>query len=348
MTRMIRGSVLLAASVALWSCSSDPTADEAGVPYQIRALPSVVFVKEDSAQLIGFSVVDQLDGQVPAIWTIGAAPPEFTVSMDSSYRPVYDAATGALTLPDSQTEVRLTITGVTAGSSSFTVEAGGKSLVVPVKVVPSSLPATFNDNTPDIGADLVVTMPAGLFLKPTATFSFAGAAAPIVVSRAPDGTSATLWVAPGTSAPLTVNGVYPDFAPALSLILNTTTTVTATNTSTYVGTDDPTTAPTITLPPVGTPFVFYDIPSSVDQFYKIVVTGTTKVKVTTDWQDGTSDIDQLWMNSAFALIAPFTGATAAHPEASTATLAAGTYYFFADQYDGDGGAWYKFTVEVVP
>ena len=110
MTRMIRGSVLLAACVGLWSCSSDPTADEAGVPFKVIALPSVVFIKQDSSQLISFQLVDEFDGQIPENWTFTSSSPNFTVAMDSSYRPVYNPD-GTLTLPELQTEVRVTITG---------------------------------------------------------------------------------------------------------------------------------------------------------------------------------------------------------------------------------------------
>ena len=43
MMRTIRSSVILAACVGIWSCSGDPTADEADVPVGILADPGVVF-----------------------------------------------------------------------------------------------------------------------------------------------------------------------------------------------------------------------------------------------------------------------------------------------------------------
>ena len=75
MTRMIRGSVLLAACVGIWSCSSDPTADEAGVPCQNRCrTPAWSSSSRTTAELISFQLVDELDGGVPSTWTIGATP----------------------------------------------------------------------------------------------------------------------------------------------------------------------------------------------------------------------------------------------------------------------------------
>jgi hypothetical protein len=95
---------------------------------------------------------------------------------------------------------------------------------------------------------------------------------------------------------------------------------------------------------VGGSVSFYDIPSAVDQFYKIVLTAPSTITVGTDWADHGADIDQLWLNGTFALIPPFTAATGSAPEASTAVFAAGTYYIYVNQYDGDPGAWYKITI----
>jgi len=343
---MMRSSVLLAACLGLWSCTNDPTADEAGVPTAIVASPLVNFVTQGTSQLITFGLVDELGGLIPSTWTISGVSPEISVAFDSTYRVIYKNGLDTLLLPDMQSQIRVTVTGVSSGVANLTVTAGGVSQDVKVSVVPSQVAATFNTTTPDIGEELVLTMPSGLSLLPTATFSAGTAAPPIVVSLAPDGSSATLLVAPGTSSPITIAGVTPDFA-ALNLSLNTTETITATSTSTFTGTDDPTTAPTITLPGVGETIAFYDIPAYVDQFYKLVITDSTTVTVGTDWADHSGDIDQLWMNSSFAVIPPFSAATGAAPESSTATLAPGTYYFFADIYDGAPGGWYKFTITVV-
>lgn len=346
MTRMIRGSVLLAACVGLWSCSSDPTADEAGVPFRVVAVPSVMIVNAGASQLIGFQLVDELNGQIPTTWSIGATPAGFNVAIDSNFRPVYNPD-GTLTLPAEQTEIRATISGLIPSSGEFIVTASGKSITVPVTVVHPDLPATFNTTQPNVGQQLVLTMPADLSLNPDATFTAGDSPDPIVVSQAVDGSSAVLLVAPGTSSQLTVSGITPSYAPSVNLTLETTDTIIATDASDYTGTDDPVTAPTIPLAPVGETVTIYDIPSAVDMFYKIVLTETTTIKVDTDWADHAGDVDQLYLNSAFALIPPFTAATGAAPETSTATLAAGTYYIYLNQYDGDPGDWYLLSITTV-
>jgi hypothetical protein len=347
MTRLIRGSVVLAACVGVLSCTGgDPTSGSPGTPDKIVALPGIVFVNAGSTQLISFQLLDDNTGQIPTTWSVGATPAGFNVAIDSTFRPVYNPD-GSLTLPSEQTELRATITGLIPSSGSFVISASGKSLTIPVTVIHAVLPATFNTTTPDIGQELVLTMPAGLSLQAGATYSATGAAAPIVVSQAADGSSATLLVAPGTSAPIRVVGITPDYAPGVTLSLSTSDTIIATNASTFIGTDDPNTAPLITLPAIGDTLAFYDIPAVVDQFYKIVLTDTTTITVNTDWADHDADIDQLWVNSAISVI-NCDACTGSAPEESTVTLAPGTYYFVADIYDGDPGAWYKFTITVNP
>lgn len=208
MTRMIRGSVLLAACVGLWSCSNGDTVNsEAGVPYQIRALPSVVIVKQDSSQLIAFELVDQLDGQIPEQWTITATSPNFTVTLDSTYRPVYNTD-GTLTLPDSQTQVRATITGTALGNSEFTASAGGKSITIPVSVAPGVLNAVFTPANPAPGDTVTVTLPPSLRFTPTSAVFFPGNDSVIVVSRAADSTSIRFISAPSTDTTATMTKIF--------------------------------------------------------------------------------------------------------------------------------------------
>lgn len=216
MTRLIRGSVVLAACVGLWSCGTDSTSSEAGVPFKIVSLPSVVFIKQDSSQLIAFQLVDELDGQIPEQWKITSPSPLFTVTLDSTYRPVYNAD-GSLTLPGEQTEVRATITGVALGIDSFTVSAGGKTLNIPVNVVPEKLEVTFSPASPAPGEVVTMTVVTpGLFLAPTATITFPGNLAPVGLTIAADGKSASFIPAPTTDTTATVTGVLNETYPTLS------------------------------------------------------------------------------------------------------------------------------------
>ncbi len=235
MTRLIRGSVLLAACVGLWSCGTDSTSSEAGVPYKISSLPSVVFIKTDSSQLISFQLVDELDGQIPATWTITSSSPNFTVALDSSYRPVYNSD-GTLTLPDSQVLVRATITGVALGGSTFTVSAGGKTLDIPVNVVPGTLYATFSPANPAPGAVVTMTMPPTLRLTPASAITFPGNVNPVAYTMAADSMSATFISAPTTDTMATVTNVYNIEYPTITPVtLRSQTKVTGTQSGTWNG-----------------------------------------------------------------------------------------------------------------
>jgi len=236
MTRMIRGSVLLAACVGLWSCSSDPTADLAGVPFKIVSLPSVVFIQQDSSQLIEFQLIDELDGQIPEIWTLTAASANFTVGLDSTYRPVYDAADGTLTLPDSQTQVRATIRGTALGISNFTATAGGKTLVIPVNVVPGTLRAVFAPANPAPGAVVTMTMPPTLRLTPTSVITFPPNLAPVSLTIAADSMSATFISAPTTDTVGVVTKVFNTEFPTIApFTLKTQTKLTGAQVGNWTG-----------------------------------------------------------------------------------------------------------------
>jgi hypothetical protein len=232
---MIRGSVLLAACVGLWSCSSDPTADEAGVPDKIVSLPSVIFVKQDSSELVAFQLVDALDGQIPTEWTVTANSPLFSVAFDSTFRPVYNPD-GTLTLPGQQTEARATLTGVALGVDTLTVTASGKTLDVIVNVVPGTLHVTFSPANPAPGDTVTMTMPPELRLSPTSAVTFTGNQAPIIVDRAADSTSLRFISAPTTATNATVTQIYDTQFPALPVFtLNSETKVIGTMSGAFTG-----------------------------------------------------------------------------------------------------------------
>jgi len=236
MTRLIRGSVLLAACVGLWACGTDSTSSEAGKPFKIVALPTVVFIKTDSSQLITFQLVDELDGQIPTTWTLSGSTPNFTVALDSSYRPVYNPD-GSLTLPTEQTEVRATITGTALlGTSEFTVSAGGKSLTIPVNVVPGTLYATFSPSNPAPGEVVTMTMPPSLRLTPASVITFPGNVGIASFAIAADSMSATFITPPTTDTTARVTNVYNTEFPTIAPVsLTSQTKVTGTQSGTWTG-----------------------------------------------------------------------------------------------------------------
>jgi hypothetical protein len=218
---MIRGSVLLAACVGLWSCNSDPTGDAAGKPVKIIADPSLVFIQQDSSQLISLALVDEFDGLVPDTWTLTGSSPNFTVALDSAFRPVFNPD-GSLTLTATQGQVRATITGKALGIATFTAAAGGKSLSIQVNVVPGTLRAVFTPANPAPGDTVTMTMPATLRLSPTSAVTFPGNLNPIIVSRAADSLSLRFISAPTTDTTAVVTQVFNAEFPTIPVVTYTT------------------------------------------------------------------------------------------------------------------------------
>lgn len=346
MNCIVRSSVLLAACVGLWSCTNDPTGDLGGTPTSILADPGSLFIEQGDTALVVVELLDEQGGTIPASYTISSPSADIDVIVDDAFLPEYDAD-GNLSVPSEVSRLRVSVVGVNSGSTFFTVSAEGVSLEVPVKVVPTVLAATFSELTPDIGENLIVTMPAGLTFDAEATFTFEGAADPFIVDRAVDGTSVTLLVAPGTNAPLTIDGVHPDFAPDVSLTLNTADAVAATGTTVFTGSDATATAPEITIPAVGGSVSWYDIPATSPQYYKFVLATATTLTTTINWEDGAGDIDIAWYDGAGGFLGYFGAGTGAHPEVSTHSFDAGTYFIGPEIYSGSPGGWYSFTIEVV-
>jgi hypothetical protein len=293
------------------------------------ALPGVVFVNAGQTQLISFQLLDDNTGQIPTSWNVGATPAEFTVEIDSSYRPVYNPD-GTLTLPSEQTEMRATITGLSGGYGEFTVSASGKSLVIPVYVVPVAFSPTISPAAAVIFDTVTVTPPAGYIIRQDAVFNTGTGMAPWVYNIAADGSSATMVVPPGSNGIMTIAGVEIDFLPGTSLTLPTTTTVTRPK-------QDNQGAPVmITLPAAGNSLVFTDgVGDGVDQFYGFVSNGVDSLRLTVGWSGG-ADIDLLWQNAAGAYVGNFAGATGANPEVTKVLLPAGNYTFDLNIYDDHG------------
>jgi len=343
MTRLIRGSVVLAACVGILSCTGgDPTVGSPGTPDKIVALPGVVFVNAGQSQLISFQLLDDNTGQIPTSWSVGATPPEFSVAIDSSFRPVYNPD-GSLTLPSEQTEMRATITGLAAGAAQFTVSASGKSLVIPVYVVPVAFNPTVTPAAAVLLDTVTVTAPAGYIIRQDAVFGTGTAFPAWVYNVAADGSSAQIVVPPGSNDLLTIAGVEINFLPGTSLTLPTTTTVTRAK-------QDNQGAPVmLALPAAGSSLVFTDAPGDgPDTYYGFVSNGVDSLRLTVGWEGG-ADIDLLWQNAAGSYVGNFSGATGANPEVTTVLLPAGNYTFDLNVYDdhGDPPAAYNIMLESI-
>src|SRR4051812_34737907 len=131
MKRLFRGSVVLAASVSLWSCGGDPTDVFRGGVATIDVEPSVVFVTNGAPKQVTVQALDEQGNPLADEITVTPGP-GVTVELDTAY--LRTTRTGGTALGYQQ---RYTITPTQLVSTSFTVSVGGKSQEVPVRVVPA-------------------------------------------------------------------------------------------------------------------------------------------------------------------------------------------------------------------
>ena len=340
MNRNVRSSVLLAACVGLWSCTTDPTGDLGGTADHIIADPSSIFVETGATEILEVQLYDEQGSPLAASYTVANASPNIDIVVDEEFLPEYDKD-GNLVTPEEVLRLRVAVTGLSAASTSFTISADGVDLVVPVRVLPASFNPTFEPAVADFGDTVLVTAPAGYTFSDNLIVSSEGVRDAYVVSVAPDGLTALVIPAPGTDGPLTLDGVFIDFAPGARLTLPTDGALTRPLL------DDPLTAPEVTIPGVGESVTIFDVPGSSPQFYKFVLGTATTLKTTIDWADADADIDVAWYDGAGNFLGYFGAGTAAHPEVSTHAFAAGTYVIGPEIYDGDPGAWYNIKIEVV-
>ena len=327
MNRNVRSSVLLAACVALWSCTSDPTGDLGGTPDHLIADPSTIFVVAGDTEILEIQLYDDQGGPMATSYTVSNASPNIDVTVDEEFLPEYDKD-GNLVTPENVLRLRVAVTGLSAASTSFTVSAEGVDLVVPVRVLPVSFNPTFEPAAAVFGDTVLVTPPAGYTFSDSLIVTSSTPNPAIVVSVALDGSSALIVPTPGTDGPLTFDGVFIDFAPGARLTLPSDGALTRPIQ------DDPTVAPDIPIPAIGSAVTWTDpVGDGADQFYHFTVNGTDRIKATITWE-GDADVDILWCTAICdAFVGNFAGATGANPESSTVLLAAGTYTFWANIYD---------------
>ncbi len=98
-------------------------------------------------------------------------------------------------------------------SLSLTTEGFGK------------LGATYNTTTPTSSDTVVLTVPSGLRILPSATVNFAADSSAILVGISADSTMLSVLVPPNTDAPITINGVIATGSPLFAFNLTDSTRV---------------------------------------------------------------------------------------------------------------------------
>ncbi|HEV8176740.1 MAG TPA: hypothetical protein VGP44_03525, partial [Gemmatimonadales bacterium] len=166
MKRLLRGSVVLAVAVGFLSCSGDPTKsfrESSG----IVASPTVLFVNVGETKSIVASLQDDQGSQIAGDFEVSAVGSGLTVVQDTAFQ----HTTAGLSIPN---QVRFNVTGTAIANSSFTLTAGGQTLVVPVRVTPATVNIVISNATPAWGDTITLTAPAGVLFTATSAVTFAG------------------------------------------------------------------------------------------------------------------------------------------------------------------------------
>jgi hypothetical protein len=210
MNRFRSGSVALFALLAVAGCSSEPTDDLRGGIDHLEARPTQLFIEVGQTKNVEVGAVDAQGNPLEFAYEVTETGPGITVRRDTTFLPIFvDDST--LQAPATAAKFRFIVEGASYTSTSFTVAAGGDSIVIPVQVIPQAgLAATFDDDTVDLGQSVTVTAPAGTTFTEDA-FLTIGADTLTLLSQ--DATNITFIPPPSVNSPVTINGVISASAP---------------------------------------------------------------------------------------------------------------------------------------
>ena len=330
MKRSMCGGFLLAGLIILGGCSGDPTGDLVGTGITLQPTPGSLFMAQGEQKAIIVTVLDAQGNEQDIAGFSFQAGTGISVTEDTTY-----LATSAGQLGTSR---RVFVDGLTPTATSLTISANGQTSTIPIRVTPIGTTVTLSNAAPAANEGVVITLPAGYKFGSGAGANVNGTPG-ITIGVAPDSSSATVLLPPGISGPVTVDSVGVDFAPGVLFSLPTTETVTVGPATPLAGTDDPSTAPAIAVPPAGGTTGVYDVPdfaaSGFFRFYRFDVTEPGDYTVTLNWTTG-SDLDLFLCFDPACAAGNFTAATAAKPESATYTIAApGTFYLVANDFGED-------------
>jgi hypothetical protein len=232
------------------------------------------------------------------------------------------------------------VTSVGAPGLEFT-NATATGLTTPEVV---NLPGTLSTLAPAVNQPVTITFTgaASVFQADTTIVpvTIGAAEAPVLTRTA---TTLSFLPPPGTVGPVTVSGVVLGSLPQFELTLTSADTITVPATvPTVAGTAAAGSAPTIgtitELGEGGAIFDAADFGASADHFYKVVINTDGDYAFSLNWTTG-SDIDMFICPAPGAISGScnFAAATGNKPEATVATLTAGTYWVVAEDFGGDAG-----------
>jgi hypothetical protein len=348
MTHSKCGLLLLLAAAGAVACGGDPTSSFREGNERIVATPSSLFLNQGAQIFVVTELQDAQGNQLDATFDPTDVGSEITVERDSTFL----ETTNGTTL---KTRERFIVTGVSPGLTSFTVRSGSVSLAVSVRVIPTSIAATFSNAAPAPNEPVIITLPSGFAFHADATVE-SDLGPGVVLSFSADSTSISALIPPSSTGPLTLGGFGAAFLPGLSLTLATADPITA---AASVGTESTGTAPSVPVPAAagdstiflgGGAFSGADITGdggSGAQYFKVTVTQAGDYKFVTGWAND-ADVDNVVCFDANCATADFSGASSSNPETSSVTLTPGTYYLCVVLFAGTAPGSFSVKILNVP
>lgn len=329
------GLLLVIAAAGLAACGGDPTDSFKETQEQIIADPGSLFLDQGASTFVTAEVHDAQGNQLPSVIEASNIGSGITVVKDTAFL----QTTNGGKLPNRE---RFIVTAVTPGIATFTLSSGSVTQDVAVRVVPTSIAATFSNPAPAVNEAITITAPSGFKFGPNATVATV-AGDGFVTGFAADSTSVTALIPPGSAGPVTLGGLTADFLPGVELTLDTSDPVAA-GTTQLAGTDAPGTAPEIPVPALDGTVNFFDTGAYTGaditgdgglgaQYYKIVVTEAGNYHFVTNWTGG-ADLDAVVCFDAACSDGAFAGSGTTQPEDGTLTLDPGTYYYSVVLFGG--------------
>jgi len=206
MKRILRGAVLLAVTAVLGACGTEPDQVKGGTADHIVADPGVVFISREDSQAVKIRLEDVQGTALHDPITISNIGAGINVRPDSAFRPIFTDG-DSLVFNTNGTELRVWVSTSALANSSFTINAGGLTLNVPVVVTPNkneSFP--FSNLAPALGEVVTATVTSDLLFTDSTKVVFgADTLTPIAVTA--DGTSLTFNAKPDLLGPATFTNV---------------------------------------------------------------------------------------------------------------------------------------------
>jgi hypothetical protein len=216
MNRLTSGTVLTIALLGMAGCNGDPTGDLRNGPEKLVASPSQLFLDAGRSATVEVGAVDEQGNPIEAAYVATNVGSNISVTRDSTFLPVF-VNDSQLEPPAEAPRFRFIVTANAFGASSFTVEGAGKSINIPVQVVPSTdFAATFSTTTPALGETIVLTAAPGTHFTDSSVVIIGDTLnPPRTLAVAPDGSTISFLLPPNVNSPVSVTNVVADAAPTL-------------------------------------------------------------------------------------------------------------------------------------